>query len=230
MEGKQLSVHLWDVTTTPATFLKCTCPPLPRCPQRRPSLFGSDAEIARVYVELCGQTHGHSKPLPKGLPSPNPVPMPSYGSNEKPTNEKPVNVTHGAVLTEARGVFVSNLNFTVNSSDLTATMRTAGNVVQCKLFRDSRTGRSKGTGTVLFSRAFEARAAVSMLNNTEFMGLRIRVRLDKEQTTVAEASTYVSQAQPVIVDGSTPVRTRSRFLWEHACDARYQHALIDGSR
>lgn len=202
--GKRLSIHLWDVSTSIARFLRCNCPKTLGSPQHFPSLLGTGAEIARVYIALSEQATDRSSQSMMGVSSYNSISMPSY---ENSFDHKPVNVSHGAVLTEARGVFITKLSFTVSSSELASLMRYAGQVVDCKIFRDPKTGKSKGTGTVLFSTTTEARRAVCIFDNTEYKGLNVKVRLDREQTTVPRAS------HPIIADGSTPFKVRSRFKW-----------------
>jgi hypothetical protein len=56
----------------------------------------------------------------------------------------PVNVQHGAVLTEARGMFIQNLSFKCTPEDLCQLLFTVGYPVDQRLIKDPRTGVFKG--------------------------------------------------------------------------------------
>lgn len=112
----------------------------------------------------------------------------------------PVNVRHGAMLTESRGIFISGLSYAVGPSELDALLKIAGRPIRSELLRDPSTGKSKGIATAQFATKEEAQYAVSKLNNTEHMGMTVRVRLDKESTSVGQLQ------GPVIVDGSNGYR------------------------
>ena len=109
----------------------------------------------------------------------------------------PVNIRHGAMLTESRGIFIGSLSFSVGPSELEALLRVAGRPIRSELLRDASTGRFKGSATAQFATKEEAQQAVNRLNNSEHMGMVLKVRLDKETTSI-------SQVQgPVIANGST---------------------------
>lgn len=119
----------------------------------------------------------------------------------------PVNVKHGVVPTEARGVFIQNLSYEATSADVERLMRDVGRTVRCEINTQTGTGRSKGSATVTFTRAEDAIKALAMFNGTPFMGRLLTVRLDKNKhpNSDAELSTRASSGpnEPIIVDGST---------------------------
>ncbi|KAF2022133.1 hypothetical protein BU24DRAFT_363190 [Aaosphaeria arxii CBS 175.79] len=119
--------------------------------------------------------------------------MPMYSAT---ASGIPVNVRHGAMITEARGIFLSNLNYSVKPSDLNTLLQTVGRPVESKLHRDTRTGTFRGNATAKFTTKEEAMFAVAHLNNREHMGMNIKVRLDTDATVVAQVQA------PVIVNGS----------------------------
>lgn len=119
--------------------------------------------------------------------------VPMYASNH---GGMPVNLRSGAVLTEARGIFISNLNYKVGPNDLIALLNSVAQPVDYKMHKDPRTGHFKGSATAKFSSKEEAQAAVAQLNQTMHMGMIINVRPDTERTTVGQVQA------PVIVNGS----------------------------
>ena len=108
----------------------------------------------------------------------------------------PVNVRGGAMLTEARGIFLSNLSYQIRPNDLNDLLNTVGRPVESKLHRDSRSGQFKGSATAKFATQQEAQYAATQLNGKLHMGQTILVRLDTEKTIVGEVQA------PVIVNGS----------------------------
>jgi hypothetical protein len=127
--------------------------------------------------------------------------MPVYSANPL---GMPVNVRHGAVLTEARGIFIQNLSYKCTPSDLRQLLLTVGQPVDYKLLRDARTGVFKGSATAVFGAQEQAQYAAHYLNGVEHMGMKIIVRLDKETTAVG-------QAGPPLIVGSDMYRVRSSY-------------------
>ncbi|OCL04338.1 hypothetical protein AOQ84DRAFT_442161 [Glonium stellatum] len=109
----------------------------------------------------------------------------------------PVNVRHGAMLTEYRGIFISGLSFSVGPSELEILLKSSGRPIRSELLRDASTGRFRGSATAQYATKEEAQLAVNRLNNTEHMGMIIKVRLDKETTSIGQVQ------GPVIANGST---------------------------
>ncbi|OAL56955.1 hypothetical protein IQ07DRAFT_23494 [Pyrenochaeta sp. DS3sAY3a] len=115
------------------------------------------------------------------------------------TNGIPVNVRGGAVLTEARGIFIRNLSYKATPDDLFNLLVTVGQPVHFNLIRDSRTGLFKGAATATFSSTEQAKYAVMCLDRLEHMGMMLSVRLDTETTAVG-------RSEPMVVNGSAPYR------------------------
>lgn len=112
----------------------------------------------------------------------------------------PVNVQNGAVLTEARGIFIRNLSFKATVEDLGQLLSTVGHPIHYSLIRDSRTGVFKGAATAKFSSKEQAQYAVYYLDQLEHMGMKLSVRMDTEATVVGRAE------RPMVVNGSHPYR------------------------
>lgn len=116
----------------------------------------------------------------------------------------PVNVRGGAVLTEARGIFIRNLSYKATPDDLNRLLYTVGSPVDSQLLRDSRTGVFKGVATARFGSKDEAFHAATQLNGREHMGMTLQVRMDAD-------TTVVGRAEPMVVNGSYRVRLSDLF-------------------
>ena len=125
-----------------------------------------------------------------------PVQMPVYSANPQ---GMPVNVQHGAVLTEARGIFLQNLSFKCTPSDLNQLLLTVGQPVEQRLIRDSRTGVFKGAATAVFGTQEQAQHAAHYLHGVKHMGMTLSVRMDKETTAIG-------QTGPPLIVGSDMYR------------------------
>ncbi|KAF1942162.1 hypothetical protein EJ02DRAFT_376236 [Clathrospora elynae] len=121
------------------------------------------------------------------------IPSPVYSTS---TNGMPVNVRGGAVLTEARGIFIRNLSYKCTPEDLNGLlMRTVGYPIDSQLQRDARTGAFKGVATAKFASKEAAQHAASLLNGREHLGMKLHVRMDTD-------TTVVGRAEPIVVNGS----------------------------
>ncbi|KAK5126256.1 hypothetical protein LTR85_010491 [Meristemomyces frigidus] len=115
----------------------------------------------------------------------------------------PVNTTHGHVRTEARGIFVSGLNYKARTKEIEAVFRRAGEVTKCELQKDSSTGKPKGNAMIQYASAAEAQQAIDMFNDRMYMNMRLKVRPDKEPTVVSPPPAQASRSsEPIIVNGS----------------------------
>jgi hypothetical protein len=122
------------------------------------------------------------------LPSP-----PIYSTS---TNGMPVNVRGGAVLTEARGIFIRNLSYRCTLEDLNGLLlHVVGYPIDTKFLRDSRTGVFKGAATAKFASKELAQYAANTLNGRDHMGMTLHVRMDTD-------TTVVGRAEPMVVNGS----------------------------
>jgi hypothetical protein len=112
------------------------------------------------------------------------------------TNGMPVNVRGGAILTEARGVFIRNLSYRCTQDELNGLLlQTVGYPIHIQLQRDSRTGVFKGAATAKFASKELAQHAANTLNGREHMGMTLHVRIDTD-------TTVVGRAEPMVVNGS----------------------------
>ena len=115
----------------------------------------------------------------------------------------PINTTHGAVRTEARGIFVSGLNYKARTKEVEAVFRRAGDVIRCELQKDRSTGKSKGNATIQYASAAEVQQAIDMFDGKMYMNMRLEVRKDKEATVVSPPPAQASRSsEPIIVNGS----------------------------
>ncbi|MEY4684424.1 MAG: hypothetical protein RLZ25_883 [Pseudomonadota bacterium] len=72
-------------------------------------------------------------------------------------------------------IYVGNLSFSVDSSELQALFGPFGTVKSANVIMDRETGRSKGFGFVEMSNDQEAKAAITALNGKEHSGRSITV-------------------------------------------------------
>lgn len=119
-------------------------------------------------------------------------------------NGVPINTSHGAILAEMRGIFISGLIYSVTEKDIIKLLSQAGRVRACELRKDSKTGQFRGSATVLYERKEDARTAINMFNSCIYMGRTLTVRWDRDSTPLDTSRTLTAPTQPVIVNGSTP--------------------------
>lgn len=72
-------------------------------------------------------------------------------------------------------LYVGNLTYRTNSSDLEQLFSQYGNVESAEVISDRDTGRSKGFGFVEMSTEAEAKAAIEALHDSEVDGRRLTV-------------------------------------------------------
>jgi cold-inducible RNA-binding protein len=72
-------------------------------------------------------------------------------------------------------LYVGNLSFDVDNSDLTQMFSAHGSVKSAQVITDRDTGRSKGFGFVEMSAESEALAAISALDGREYKGRALTV-------------------------------------------------------
>ncbi|KAH0538670.1 hypothetical protein FGG08_004745 [Glutinoglossum americanum] len=188
-------------------------PPLP--PRTIPPLSGS------TVMNMPTSTTATSAGIPMLMQQPQPYVHVTYPQAiplyVNAPNGTPINLTHGAVQTEARGIFIGGLPYEAEWQELKDLLKAAGNVIRCEVPKRSNDGRGKGYATALFSSHEEAKTAVQMFHDTEFKGRTIRVKLDAQKTTMKPQTTGTSEdpptnesvRQPVIVDGSSSSRSMS---------------------
>jgi RNA recognition motif-containing protein len=73
-------------------------------------------------------------------------------------------------------IYIANLSYQTSEPDIRALFSKAGEVTSVKLVRDRQTGQLKGLAFVEMSTQWEARRAISMINQTEFQGNKLLVK------------------------------------------------------
>ena len=73
-------------------------------------------------------------------------------------------------------IYIGNLNYRIQESDLKQVMEEYGEVSSVKLIKDRETGRSKGFAFVEMPNNEEALKAISELNQAEFDGRQMVVK------------------------------------------------------
>jgi hypothetical protein len=227
-------VHVWETNRKDEGYrlLRCNCSArFPDVPEGGHSLEHCGIDIGRVNQLGGGKSNTVASPTAYMIPqsrypyamypqtqayAPPPhayghtsvypayaIPMPQIYSTS--TNGMPVNVRSGAVLTEARGIFIRNLSYKCTPADLHALlMQTVGYPVDAQLVRDGRTGVFKGVATAKFGSKEAAQYAATTLDGREHMGMTLHVRMDTD-------TTVVGRAEPMVVNGSYAVRVTTAY-------------------
>ncbi len=73
-------------------------------------------------------------------------------------------------------IFVSGLNYSMSSEELTEVFSQFGTVASAKVVTDRATGRSRGFGFVEMSVDEEGRSAIAQLDQTDVNGRKINVK------------------------------------------------------
>jgi RNA recognition motif-containing protein len=121
--------------------------------------------------------------------------MSAYSANQYGL---PVNISHGAVAVEHRGIHIGGISKKCNDEDVRKLLRrTVGEPISLKLLTDT-SGKFRGTAVAEFSTAEEASNAADALNGYNHKGRTLTVRLSREAQPAVSPS-----APPVVVNGST---------------------------
>lgn len=215
-------VHVWQTRRSNEGFrlMKCNCsvhfPDLPDG-SHSPSLCGIDiGRVNQLGGKPCAAPPTQYMAVQPGCPYPTyssagPYPIHSMYATHAPlmspvvmqqppvysasSSGMPVNIRDGAMLTEARGIFIQNLSYKVGSDELKNLLFSVGRPVDCKVHRD-RSGVSKGVATAKFASTHEAQLAVTHLNRKPLRGMALKVRLDQDTTIVGQVG------PPLVVNGS----------------------------
>jgi len=217
-------VHVWETCRSNEGFrlLKCNGSSLfPEVAEGTHSVSRCGIDLGRISQLRGGDSGTYPTPVPQYMPpratygyeyptapaygTPTvygnyamPVQQPMYSVN---SYGMPVNIRNGAVMTEARGIFLKNLSFKCTPSDLYQLLLTVGQPVEQKLIKDTRTGVFKGATTAVFGTQEQAQHAARYLHGVKHMGMALSVRMDKETTAIG-------QAGPPLIVGSDMYRVR----------------------
>lgn len=132
--------------------------------------------------------------------------LPAYN-----TARLPVNMMYGAVRTEARGVYVSHLPYSASEKDIKNWFSQAGRIVEFRLNIDRTTKKSKGNCTIQYGSIAEAKRAIDIFHEKNFMDMKLQVRFDKTAKPVvptSQSNPGRSTAGPLIVDSNRPYSQR----------------------
>lgn len=84
-------------------------------------------------------------------------------------------------MEEQKKLYIGNLSYDVNESDLRGFMQEKGiTPTEIKLISDKYTGKSKGFGFAEFETEEQAQAAIDALNEQEFTGRKLTVNKAKK--------------------------------------------------
>lgn len=141
------------------------------------------------------RAHTYPAPVPVYQSSTYTVPqyMPQYTSS----TGLPANGKEGIVLTESRGVVLTNLSCNTTYDQLDGLLFQIRQPLERNLHTDNRAKNRRGHATAQYACERHAREVVARLNNTEFLGRIISVRLDTDTVVTAEP-----QGPPVIAIGT----------------------------
>ena len=79
-------------------------------------------------------------------------------------------------------IYVGNLAFSTDSSDLERLFAEHGPVTKAQVISDRDTGRSRGFGFIEMSSADSAQNAISSLDGTDFEGRSLKANIAKERS------------------------------------------------
>lgn len=136
-------------------------------------------------------------------PSPDAIPRQTGGLRSMTRIETnsgvSVNISGGAYRTEARSIFVSNLPYTVQKSELENLLRMYGPLVRCEVRPHKRTqGYTQGTAIVEFASRDQAYHAIEGLDGYTWNGRQIGARFDRDTVR----SDPINESEPIVVNGS----------------------------
>lgn len=202
---REIVVHLFETSRAGDYQLqKCNCGSLLHNLSGRshsPNRSGINVDGVNQYLGSTGGVLASQYMMPTALVCPYAgyQQTPTYTTPlpyARSTTGLPVNISYGAYITEAQGIFIRNLNNKVSLSELNELLRSVGRPIESRLHNDTRTGVFRGVATAKFATEIEAKHAVQVLNNTQHMGRSINVRLDTERRVVGQTQ------GPLIVYGS----------------------------
>jgi hypothetical protein len=174
----------------------------PAAPQQMAGAAAPEAYAHGYAAQPCYAAlpqPGYVAPPPAGPPEGPPAAAPAGGQYTTNAHGLAVNTAGGTVELEQRSIHLGNLSRKTRMKDVRQLIarKVAARVVAIDLHTDA-TDRCKGSAVVHFATADQANYAVGMLNDAEWIGKRIRVKLAKEASAVRE-----NVQGPVIVNGTT---------------------------
>ncbi|KAL2894584.1 Polyadenylate-binding protein 2 [Bienertia sinuspersici] len=126
-------------------------------------------------------------PTPVSGPNPNGVVSPNQSPN--PNGNGGTNGGNGGAAFVTTSLYVGDLDFNVNDSQLYDLFNQIGQVVSVRVCRDLTTRRSLGYGYVNFSNPSDAARALDVLNFTPLNGKAIRVMYSHRDPSIRKSGT-----------------------------------------
>lgn len=128
------------------------------------------------------------------------APSPFYVT---PPNGLPVNLSHGAVQTECRSVFIGNLPYGTTWKELKEYLEGSTRV---EVPRNA-DNRAKGHAIATFESSEAANQACLRYNNTSFKGRQLRVRMDRHYETKRPGADVTPGVEDDVEDTRTTPET-----------------------
>ena len=151
------------------------------------------------------------------------APSPFYVT---PPNGLPVNLSHGAVQTECRSVFIGNLPYGTAWKELKEYLEGSTRV---EVPRNA-DNRAKGHAIATFESSEAANQACLRYNNASFKGRQLRVRMDRHYETKRPVADVTSEAQDDAGDTRAASQTGGARGTRNAESQRYMPpVVVDGS-
>lgn len=142
----------------------------------------------------------------QAIPAQRAITQPVYHRNPDGTR---VNMNHGSVTTESRGIHIRGVSHKITHSQLGQFLRSVGPPFETYELRRTSAGFSKGNAVVSYASTEAARSAVLKLDKKVLAGKRIEVKLDTNRRAVdsntradASSSRPSPGAGPVVANGS----------------------------
>ncbi len=92
-------------------------------------------------------------------------------------------------------IYVANLSYDVNDSDLKELFEEYGKVSSAKVITDRYTGKSRGFGFVEMDDNTQAQQAINELNQAEYDGKIINVSVARPRTERSNRNSYSNQSK-----------------------------------
>ncbi|EPS43903.1 hypothetical protein H072_2110 [Dactylellina haptotyla CBS 200.50] len=157
--------------------------------------------VGQQHYQFQAMQQAHTNRENQRIHHPNPAAIPPTPMFINNAAGVPVNLSHGAVQTESRGIFIGNLPYNTHWRDLRTFLSPAGTIIRCDVPRKPN-NKGRGYATVLFSSAEDAERACDMFNGTMYQGRQIRVRLDTYANTKSvDAGATVASASTASASG-----------------------------
>ena len=134
--------------------------------------------LSLLTFGLLGNPKAKSASQAKSSPRPAPeakAPRESSKPQGRVANEEPKKTTRNRAEVTSNRLYVGNLDYSTGEAELTELFRGVGNVLLAEVVTNPRTQQSKGFAFVEMGSIDEAKRAVSILDDQDFMGRKLIV-------------------------------------------------------